>query len=116
VKLLLDENFSSNLIAMLGSMFAGSKHVRECGLGRKDDSAVWDYAKANGFTIVSKDSDFYERSLLTETIPKIIWLRLPNCSTNEIAELLRSAHPLIADFIEKRDETCLELGRAQKKK
>ncbi|MCL1466155.1 DUF5615 family PIN-like protein [Argonema galeatum] len=28
-------------------------------LTNTDDSVIWEYAKANNFTIVSKDSDFH---------------------------------------------------------
>jgi len=37
---------------------------RPVGLGSSDDEAIWSYAKANGFSIISKDSDFAERSAL----------------------------------------------------
>jgi len=58
VKLLLDENLSPQLIEQLSDLYPGSAHVQQCGLGSTDDAAIWEYAKSNGFTIVSKDSDF----------------------------------------------------------
>jgi predicted nuclease of predicted toxin-antitoxin system len=73
---------------------------------------VWDYAKLHGFAIVSKDSDFAERSVLESDPPKIIWVRLGNCSTEEVEKLLRSAHEMIRGFLEEDEETCLLLGRA----
>jgi len=85
--------------------------VTDCNLGGADDNAVWEYAKTNGFAIVSKDSDFTERSILSSNPPKIIWLRIGNCSTLEIEKLLRTAHELIRNFIENDDETCLLLRR-----
>jgi predicted nuclease of predicted toxin-antitoxin system len=60
---------------------------------------------------VSKDSDFAERSILESETPKIIWIRLGNCSTAEIEKLLRSAHETVRAFLEKDEETCLLLGR-----
>src|SRR6266480_3145162 len=53
--------------------------------GGADDEAIWEYARREGFTIVSKDSDFQERSVLCGSPPKVIWLRIPNSSTSEIA-------------------------------
>ena len=38
--------------------FPESMHVRDCGLKGFPDEDVWEYARNNGFTIVSKDSDF----------------------------------------------------------
>ena len=43
----------------------------------------------NDFTIVSKDSDFQQRSLLFGHPPKFIWLRVGNCPVETIEELLR---------------------------
>lgn len=111
MKLLLDENLSPRLLEPLSSLYPGSQHVTDCNLGGADDNAVWEYAKTNGFAIVSKDSDFTERSILSSNPPKIIWLRIGNCSTLEIEKLLRTAHELIRNFIENDDETCLLLRR-----
>ena len=61
MKLLFDENLSPQLIDLLSDLYPGSAHVHQCGLGGRDDAAIWEYAKSNGFTIVSKDSDFEER-------------------------------------------------------
>jgi predicted nuclease of predicted toxin-antitoxin system len=33
-------------------------------LSQLQDVLIWEYAKANDFAIVSKDSDFHQRSLL----------------------------------------------------
>jgi predicted nuclease of predicted toxin-antitoxin system len=33
-------------------------HVREVGLRDADDVIIWEYAKAHGLALVSKDSDF----------------------------------------------------------
>jgi predicted nuclease of predicted toxin-antitoxin system len=113
VKLLLDENLSPRLIESLSDLYPGSEHVNNCGLGSAEDSAVWEYAMAHGFSIVSKDSDFAERSVLYSDSPKIIWVRIGNCSTAEIEEVLRSANDMIRKFIEHDRETCLLLSRHQ---
>src|SRR6202020_931637 len=112
MKLLLDENLSSRLVKALSDLYPNTEHVGNLGLSGAEDGAVWDYAKAHGFAIVSKDSDFAERSVLESDPPKIIWIRLGNCSTNEIEQLLRSAFEKIRGFIEEDEETCLLLGRA----
>jgi predicted nuclease of predicted toxin-antitoxin system len=53
------------------------------------DHEVWGFAKANGFAIVSKDLDFQQRALLLGHPPKVVWLRVGNCSTTSVAALLR---------------------------
>lgn len=110
MKLLLDENLSPRLIEALADLFPGSVHVHDVGLGGVDDSTVWTYAKAHGFAIVSKDSDFAERSVLEGTPPKVIWIRLGNCSTSEVERLLRDAVEPILAFLRAGEETCLLVG------
>jgi predicted nuclease of predicted toxin-antitoxin system len=110
VKLLFDENLSPRLPEVLAETYPGSVQVHVCGLGSADDTFIWQYAKDNGFTIVSKDSDFQERSVLYGQPPKLIWLRAANCSTKEIEELLRTAFPIIERFIQEDEESCLVLG------
>jgi predicted nuclease of predicted toxin-antitoxin system len=109
VKLLFDENISPRLAGALADIYPHSTHVHHCGLGSADDLAVWLYAKDNGFTIVSKDSDFQERSILFGFPPKVIWLRVTNCTSTEIETLLRSALPIVRQFIQEDEESCLVL-------
>lgn len=110
MKLLFDENISPRLVVALQDAFPNSAHVHDCGLGSADDLMIWQYAKNNGFAIVSKDSDFQERSVLLGPPPKIIWLRTTNCTSAEIESLLRTALPTIKRFIEEDSESCLILG------
>jgi predicted nuclease of predicted toxin-antitoxin system len=110
VKLLFDENLSPHFPAGLADIFPNSAHVQDCGLGSSDDLTIWKYAKTNGFTLVSKDSDFQERSVIEGHPPKLVWLRAANCSSDEIEELLRKAEKIIKRFIEKDEEACLILG------
>jgi predicted nuclease of predicted toxin-antitoxin system len=64
VKLLLDQNLAPRLVASLANLYPNSTHVRDVGLATADDDAVWRHAADEGFTIVSKDADFHERSFL----------------------------------------------------
>ena len=64
MKLLFDQNLSPHLPRRLADIYAESVHVRAVGLRDASDAEIWQYAKAEGYTIVSKDSDFQQRSLL----------------------------------------------------
>jgi predicted nuclease of predicted toxin-antitoxin system len=55
---------------------------------RAEDTVIWSYARDKGFVIVSKDSDFQQRSLLLGAPPKVVWLRVGNCPTQQIEKLL----------------------------
>jgi predicted nuclease of predicted toxin-antitoxin system len=90
MKLLFDQNLSNRLPQRRATEYPGSVHVADVGLSSGDDQDVWDYAKQNGFAIVSKDSDFQSRSLLYGHPPKVIWLRIGNGPTPAIVSLLQS--------------------------
>jgi predicted nuclease of predicted toxin-antitoxin system len=71
-RLLFDENLSHLLVELIAPDFPASNHVRNCGLKGADDTDVWRYAAQNGFTIVSKDGDLHQMSLLYGAPPKVI--------------------------------------------
>ena len=84
MKLLFDQNLSHKLALRLADLFPDSEHVRSVGLKTAIDTVVWDYAKNNGLMIVSKDSDFHQMSFLYGFPPKVVWVRLGNCSTTDV--------------------------------
>ncbi|MDJ0689469.1 MAG: DUF5615 family PIN-like protein [Xenococcaceae cyanobacterium MO_188.B32] len=71
MKLLLDENLSDRIIHRIIDLYPNSQQVKTLGLINTDDAIIWEYAKKNGFVIVSKDSDFHQRSLLYGHPPKL---------------------------------------------
>lgn len=89
MKLLLDQNLSFKLARALSDLFPDSAHVRDFHLEEADDPVVWDFAKANGFAVLSKDSDFRQLSFVRGAPPKVIWLDIGNCSTKEIEDVVR---------------------------
>jgi predicted nuclease of predicted toxin-antitoxin system len=89
MKLLFDQNLSPKLAHMLSDLFPGSQHVHALGLGEADDDRVWDYARDDGFVIVTKDGDYNHLSVMRGTPPKVIWLQLGNCTTAAIDSVMR---------------------------
>ena len=110
MKLLLDHNLSPRLVSVLRDLYPGSIHVREVGLQAAIDDAVWNYARDHGFTIVSKDVDFHQRSLVMGAPPQFVWIRLGNCSTNDILALLRTHQPKLLAFESDKAAAFLVLG------
>ena len=108
MKLLFDQNLSFRLCQDIADIFPSSSHVRILGLDQAGDRAIWEYAKANGFTIVSQDADFAEMAALLPPLPKVIWLRAGNQPTATIATLLRHRADLII-ALETDDTVCLEI-------
>ena len=110
MKLLYDENLAPSLVGELADIFPESLHIREVGLKAAPDPVVWAYAAKAGYIIVSKDADFRQRSFLYGHPPKVIWIRLGNCSTREIANLLRDRIEEINRFSKADHEAFLGLG------
>lgn len=88
MKLLFDENLSFKLCERLAGMYPGSSQVRLLGLAEADDRTVWNYARDEGFILVSLDADFADRAALLGPPPKVIWLRRGNRPTDVIEKLL----------------------------
>lgn len=99
MSLLFDENLSPKLVQRLHDIFPWSFHVRDLGLASAGDPLVWTEAAARGLTIVSKDEDFHHLSFLRGAPPKVIGIRLGNCTTQMIEQLLRSRHSSILAFL-----------------
>ncbi|HEX4343007.1 MAG TPA: DUF5615 family PIN-like protein [Verrucomicrobiae bacterium] len=109
MKLLFDENLSPKLPHLVVVAFSGSQHVRELALKGKTDEEIWNHAKAHGLAIISKDRDFYERAVLYGAPPKFIWLRLGNCTRNDLLALI-SRHEQDIIAFESSPESVLVLS------
>ena len=109
MKLLFDQNLAPALTARLADVFPQSIHVRDAGLERADDSQVWHYALEHGLAIVTKDSDFQERSQIATVAPQIVWIRRGNCSTADIEALLRGHAARISALAGERAQAFLIL-------
>jgi predicted nuclease of predicted toxin-antitoxin system len=97
-------------VRSLADLHPGSVHVRDIGLATADDATVWEYAKQNALTIVSKDGDFHQRSFLYGHPPKVIWIRRGNCSTTIVERMLRDYHADINAFLADPDAAFLALA------
>ena len=109
MKLLFDENLSPKLPLRLHDLFPNSLHVRDVGMKSTIDPIVWNYAMSEDLMIVSKDSDMHDLSLVFGSPPKVIWVRLGNCSTSQVENLLRREFNLITLFYQNRSLSLLAL-------
>ena len=109
MKLLFDENLSPKMVAALADVFPDSAHVDRIGLGGGSDDDVWCYAKDNGFMLVNKDSDFYEKSILYGHPPKVIWIKRGNCTNRQIQLLLRNKLTVITEFYQNHEVSFISL-------
>ena len=84
-------------------------HVKPLGFTRTNDTLIWSFAKEHGFTIVSKDADFHQRSLLFGHPPKLVYLRIGSCPTDLIIQTLRGNHTRLLAFASDPEASILIL-------
>ena len=110
MKLLFDNNLSHKLVARINDLFPGSSHVMMVQLDDADDKAIWEFAKEGEFTIITKDSDFNEISLLKGFPPKIIWIRTGNCKIEEIEQIIRNNIIVLGAFNQSKNLGIIEIS------
>jgi predicted nuclease of predicted toxin-antitoxin system len=113
VHLLFDEQLAEELCELLRDAFPESRHVRLLNCGGASDERIWQLAIEQRCVLVTKDEDFHRLSVLRGAPPKIVWIRLGNCTTAEIAALLLQYRTNIQEFVDQDEVTFLELGRSR---
>ncbi len=99
MRLLFNANLSPKLVGRLAELFPESVHVFETGLARHtSDQTIWNFAREDGFAIVTADSDFLALADERGAPPKVV--RLENCNyrTAQVEELLRRNAVRITDL------------------
>jgi predicted nuclease of predicted toxin-antitoxin system len=110
MKLLFDQHFSFRTVKGLDDLFPDARHLRFFNLVHASDSEIWDFARTEGFTIITKDSDFHQRSLTFGHPPKVVWLRCGNLPRAELEAFIRKNAALLRDFIREEGKSLLVLG------
>jgi predicted nuclease of predicted toxin-antitoxin system len=109
LKLLFDANLSPKLVGRLGELFPGSAHVFETGLARSTpDEKIWEFAAAEGFIIVTADSDFLDLAKSRGSPPKVVHLENCDYRTSQVESILRRHAIWIAE-LEQSSRTTLSI-------
>lgn len=66
----------------------------------RHDQQIWEYAKAENLTIITKDSDFSSRILLSSPPPKVIHIRLGNMDMRTFHAAIDKCWPEVLDMNE----------------
>jgi predicted nuclease of predicted toxin-antitoxin system len=106
-KYLVDANLPSKITVWQTDEFEFVSQIND----EWTDSEVWDYAKQNNLTIISKDSDFSHRIIISRPPPKIIHIKIGNMKLKEfdstieklweITEKLSEKHKLVNVFVDR---------------
>jgi predicted nuclease of predicted toxin-antitoxin system len=97
------------LVSRIADLFSGSSHVIFENLLQTPDVDVWKYARANDFTIVTADGDFYELAATFGPPPKVIWLRGCDYPTVIAERIIRREAIRIAEFLRDAEQATLIL-------
>lgn len=111
MKLLFDENLSRKLVELVQDLLPGSVHVTQVGLSSgANDREIWDYAKRNGFAIITADRDFVMMANTLGHPPKVIILENCDYPTSVAARLISASAIRISEF-DRNDDSLLILRR-----
>ena len=111
MKLLFDQNISPKIVRQIESDFPGSFQVRHVGLEDASDSRIFEYAKNQGYAIVTFDADFVDLNIIRGIPPKIIWLKTGNLTTRSISKLLQKNKSALFEFLESDGLGILEIDQ-----
>ena len=98
-KILIDNNLSVRLKDILISDFPGTVHVADLRLADALDTQLWQLARDEHFTIMTKDKDFYHRVSTLGPPPTVIWITRGNCSNQEMLSLVEHHITTIRSFL-----------------
>ena len=110
MKLLLDANISWRLCPFLEINFGICKHVNKINLPLPaKDTEIWQYAKDQGYTIITQDSDFLNFLETKGHPPKLILIKTGNIGRKELEGILLQAKQSIVEFHNDKEHGVLEI-------
>jgi predicted nuclease of predicted toxin-antitoxin system len=109
MKLLLDENLSRRIVPFLQADYPDSTQIVLANMESASDLDVWRFARENDYVIVTKDSDFYDISLVLGAPPMVIWIKTGNVSKSAITNLLLQNCKQIETQFFSDGVACIEL-------
>ncbi len=108
MRFIVDAQLPPALARWLAQRGHEAEHVADRQLASASDAVIWEYALQVAAVIVTKDEDFAQRKMLTETGPAIVWIRLPNTRRNALLTWFEIVLPNIVAALE-RGETLIEV-------
>lgn len=108
MKFLVDANLPPGFAAWLREHNHEAIHVNDQLGIALDDRAIFEFARRNGFIIVTKDEDFATLATLDDKPASVVWIRFGN-ATN--AKLRNWLEPLLPEIVQRlaAGETLIEV-------
>ena len=83
-KYLIDVNLPSRFSVWASDEYEHVVHIND----ELKDSEIWEYAKENNLTIVTKDTDFSDMIMLNNPPPRVIHIKIGNMKIREFHQLI----------------------------
>ncbi|RCR69013.1 DUF5615 family PIN-like protein [Larkinella punicea] len=77
------------------------------------DTEIWEYAKTNSLTIITKDTDFFNRILFKEPPPRIIWIGFGNLKMRHFHERIMACWPAVCELSKQNKLVKVYLDRLE---
>ncbi len=88
-KYLIDANLPNRINAWQGDEFVFVSRIDD----EMSDSEIWKYAKERDLTIVTKDSDFSHRIIVSIPPPKVVHIRIGNMRLRQFDTAISKVWP-----------------------
>jgi predicted nuclease of predicted toxin-antitoxin system len=99
IRILIDENLPATLAAKLDCLCMHATDLGE----QSTDKQLWDHARRENWTLLTKDSDFFEQLAIQGAPPKVIWLRTGNLRRTDLENLVIKRCPQITALLSTSD-------------
>ena len=103
MKFLVDNQLPAALTRFLASRGVDCQHVLDVGLGGASDAEIWRFAGRNDCVVISKDEDFLYLANAPSAKGRFIWIRLGNCRTKRLLEIIEDVWPKIEAGLQSGD-------------
>lgn len=97
--LLIDENLPISLAKLLP---VECSHATDIGT-QPSDTLLWTHARERNWTVLTRDTDFFDRLMLHGPPPKVVWVRLGNIRKVDLENLLIKLWPDICNLLNDAD-------------
>ena len=84
MKFIVDAQLPPALARFLAAKGEDIIHVVDVKMMASSDSEIWELALKNSLIIITKDEDFQIRASVSALFPKIVWVRIGNCSRKSL--------------------------------
>jgi predicted nuclease of predicted toxin-antitoxin system len=93
MKFIVDNNLSWRLTRLFNRLGHEACHVSEFLLAEAPDQAIWLKALEIDAIILTRDADYLDLVMQSESGPAVIWLRIDNMRTHDVAKIIEDILP-----------------------